>query len=183
MNFIDSIQNFVTSIDYASWRSNIKSIFGILTFIFMALAIFSYIKAHLLVKAHREHERHKGEHPKEHGETEHGAEQGENSWETVWQEIKNFAESIRDSEWKLAVIEADKVVDDALKAKGLPGDSMGERLMMIKPNELLSLQDLWDAHKLRNLIVHDTSYNVTHEQATAAVDSFGRTLRELGFIK
>src|SRR3989344_1898339 len=177
MNFIDSIQNFVTSIDYASCRSNIKSIFGILTFIFLALAIFSYIKAHLLVKAHREHERHKGEHPKEHAE-----EPAENSWETSWQEIKNFAESVRDSEWKLAVIEADKVVDDALKAKGLPGDSMGERLMMIKPNELLSLQDLWDAHKLRNLIVHDTSYNVTHEQATAAVDSFGRTLRELGFI-
>ena len=89
---------------------------------------------------------------------------------------------MRDADWKLAVIEADKFVDDALKTKGFPGETMGERLMMIKPQELSSLQDLWDAHKLRNLLVHETSYQLRHEQALGAINSFEKVLRELGVV-
>jgi len=65
---------------------------------------------------------------------------------------------------------------------GYGGESMGERLMMIKPDELMHLQDLWDAHKLRNLIVHDTSYTITQDQVLTAIHSFEKVLKELGKV-
>src|SRR3989344_2079440 len=45
-----------------------------------------------------------------------------------WEEIKRHVSSFVEAEWKLAVIEADKFVDDVLKTAGFAGESMGERL-------------------------------------------------------
>ena len=104
------------------------------------------------------------------------------AYDKHWLEIKNKAYSYNESDWKVAVIEADRFIDDVLKNAGFPGETMGERLMLIKPDQLLSLQYLWDAHKLRNLLVHDSSFRLTHNQAVAAVESFEQALRELGAI-
>ena len=54
--------------------------------------------------------------------------------------------------------------------------------MLMAPNQLASLQDLWDAHKLRNLLVHEMNYHMKHEQALAAIRAFERVMRELGAI-
>lgn len=104
------------------------------------------------------------------------------AFDNRWSEIKKHANSFIESDWKLAVIEADKFVDNALKTGGYPGESMGERLMLIQPGQLLSLQTLWDAHKLRNLLVHSPNYQMTHRQAIVAVEALEETLRELGAL-
>lgn len=104
------------------------------------------------------------------------------AYDNRWTEIKQHVNSFNVAEWKLAVIEADKFTDDALKTGGYPGESMGERLMLVQPGQLLSLQTLWDAHKLRNLLVHDANYQLTHRQAILAVEAFETTLRELGAL-
>lgn len=186
MNTIDSIINYFTTIDYQSFRENAKIIFLVLIFIFLCLALYSYLQAHLIVKRHREHEIHQqAMHEAEHGAGHvsahaegHAAPQALSGWE----EIQKRANSVREADWKLAVIEADKFVDNMLKAKDFPGETMGERLMLIKPSDLSSLQDLWDAHKLRNLLVHDSTYQLRHEQALAAMNSFERVLKELGVL-
>jgi len=67
-----------------------------------------------------------------------------------WEEITRHIESDREAEWKFAVIEADKLIDNLLKQAGYPGDTMGERLMAIDKGQLLSLEGLWEAHKIRN---------------------------------
>lgn len=104
------------------------------------------------------------------------------AYDARWQEIRNHVESFKESEWKLAVIEADKLVDDVLKTAGYPGETMGERLTMIKPDQLVNIQHLWDAHKLRNLLVHDANYQLTHKQAIWCIDAFESVLHELGAL-
>ncbi len=99
-----------------------------------------------------------------------------------WQNIVIQVNSYNEPAWKLAVIEADKYVDDALKRNGFNGETMGERLMLIKPGDLINLQELWDAHKLRNLLVHDANFQLKHSQALAAVNAFEAILKELGDI-
>lgn len=103
-------------------------------------------------------------------------------YDNRWDEIRAHVNSMTEADWKLAVIEADKFVDDALKKAGFEGESMGERLMMIKPGDIINLQNLWDAHKLRNLLVHDSNYQITHRQAILAVEAFDGVLRELGAL-
>ena len=191
-----NIIDFLKDINYFGWQQNVKIIFLILTFIFLFIAVYAYIKAHGIMRKHREHmlhehahsaQGHGGDHGGSHGghsdASEHHASTQDKELLDQWARIQQFVGSVREAEWKLAVIEADKYVDDALKQHGFAGESMGERLMLIKPDQLTSLQDLWDAHKLRNLLVHEAGYKITHEQATAAIHAFEKVLRELGVLQ
>ncbi len=99
-----------------------------------------------------------------------------------WQEIKKKLNSVNQSEWKFAVIEADKLVDDVLKSSGIVGDSMGDRLMSIEPGQLRNLDKLWRAHKIRNLLVHDASFDLRRATALEAIDGYESAIRELGAI-
>ena len=186
MGFFTSAADFAKSVDYGGWQYQIKVIFAILTMVMIAFAIYSYIKAHLLIQSHHRHAAGHGKHAESHAD-EHVVPHEEappsyNNYTEHWENILRYANSTRDSEWKLAIVEADKLVDEVLKERGFPGETMGERLMLMAPNQLASLQDLWDAHKLRNLLVHEMNYQMKHEQALAATRAFERVLRELGAI-
>lgn len=98
-----------------------------------------------------------------------------------WQEILNFIDSIREGEWKFALIEADKLVDDVLK-NSFPGETMGERLMNIDKTQLLSIDSLWEAHKIRNRLAHDTNYFLRHAEAVRAIRLYEQALKELGAL-
>lgn len=99
-----------------------------------------------------------------------------------WQEITHHIESPKEGEWKFAVIEADKLIDDTLKNAGFPGETMGERLMAINSGQLQSLEGLWEAHKIRNRLAHDAHYFLRHAEARRAVELFGETFKELGVL-
>ena len=96
-----------------------------------------------------------------------------------WEEIEKHINSTREAEWKFAVIEADKLVDELLKSAGVLGDTMGDRLMNIQPGQLTTLQNLWEAHKIRNRLVHDTNYFLRYTEAKRAVGLYRKTLKEL----
>lgn len=100
-----------------------------------------------------------------------------------WGEIVRHFESIKEAEWKFAIIEADKLVDDLLKQAGYLGDTMGERLMNIEQGQLLSLQGLWEAHKVRNKLAHDTNYFLRYAEARQAIKFYEEALRELGILR
>ncbi len=104
------------------------------------------------------------------------------TYDARWQEIKNHLNSINSSEWKFAIVEADKLTDDVLKASGLSGDSMGDRLMAIEPGQMKNLDKLWRAHKIRNLLVHDANFDLRRSTALEAIDGFEAAIRELGGI-
>lgn len=99
-----------------------------------------------------------------------------------WGEIVRHFESIKEAEWKFAIIEADNLVDDLLKQAGYPGETMGERLMNIEQGQLLSLQGLWEAHKIRNKLAHDTNYFLRYAEARQAIKFFEEALKELQVI-
>lgn len=99
-----------------------------------------------------------------------------------WGEIMRHFESEKEAEWKFAIIEADKLVDDLLKSAGYSGDTMGERLMGIEKVQLLSLDGLWEAHKIRNKLAHDTNYFLRYAEARRAMQFYEKTLEELQAI-
>ncbi len=99
-----------------------------------------------------------------------------------WMEVQKHINSNREAEWKFAVIEADKLVDEILKQAGFPGETLGERLMSIERGQLATLDELWNAHKTRNKLAHDTNYFMRYAEGKKAVEQFEKTLRELGAI-
>ena len=96
-----------------------------------------------------------------------------------WEEILRHVDSAKEAEWKFAVVEADKLVDDLLKKAGYFGESMGERLSSIERGQLANLDHLWEAHKIRNKLVHDVNYFIRQAEARQAVKFYEEALREL----
>ena len=83
--------------------------------------------------------------------------------------------------FQLCVINADKLLDQALRDLGVKGNTMGERLK----NSVASYSDrngIWTAHKLRNVIVHESNSTVTYIQAKHALANFRQALKDLGAI-
>lgn len=168
--------NLTQGIDWGSWFYIFKSVMFYLTIIFAILFVVVIYKIRQLQKGSILQQVAELE------ATMNPPAEAVSAYDNRWSEIKKHVNSFNEAEWKMAVIEGDKFVDDALKSGGYLGESMGERLMMIQPGQLLSLQQLWDAHKLRNLLVHDVNYQLTHRQAVLAIEAFESVLRELGAL-
>lgn len=99
-----------------------------------------------------------------------------------WQEIMNHMESDKENDWKLAVIEADKLMDDLLKKSGFYGDTMGERLTNMHHDQLRTLHVLWQAHRIRNRLVHETDYSPSYKELHEALKYYRAALEELGAL-
>ena len=91
-------------------------------------------------------------------------------WESIGQKV--------DKEPKHALIEADKLLDFALKRKGYAG-SLGDKLKAA--HCLFTRSDeVWEAHKLRNRAAHEVGFSVNEEQARKAISSIKKALWDLG---
>jgi hypothetical protein len=85
------------------------------------------------------------------------------------------------NDWKLAIIEADIILDDALKQMGYTGGSLGERLKSISTSQLGTLNEAWEAHKIRNRIAHEgADFVLTKRIAEETINRYRRVFNELG---
>ncbi len=98
-------------------------------------------------------------------------------------ELQEHLDSENPNDWKLAIIEADIILDDVLKRQGYAGTSLGERLKSISPSVLASLDDAWQAHKVRNEIAHaGAEFVLTHKIARETIMQYNRVFKELGIM-
>ncbi len=98
-----------------------------------------------------------------------------------WLSIEQGLKRDEISSYHMAVLNADKLVDQALKEKGLKGETMGER-MKNASSLLTKRNDFWTAHKLRNQIAHEPDVVVTFDSARRALVGFKQALKDLGAI-
>lgn len=99
-----------------------------------------------------------------------------------WSKIVQALDSDNPSDWKQAIIDADIMLDEMVRAMNYQGETLGERLKAIEPSDFLTLQDAWEAHKIRNQIAHDSAFTLTRREARFALDRFERVFREFAFI-
>src|SRR3989344_7068660 len=96
-----------------------------------------------------------------------------------WQKVLELVNSPMDANWRLAVLEADNMLDDMLKLKKYEGETLGERLQNSNPDLFTTIDYAWEAHKIRNQIAHEgTNFNLTHHDALRTVSLFERVFRE-----
>lgn len=105
-------------------------------------------------------------------------EESQKAWRSVLEKIY----SANASDWLAAVIQADAIMDDILKRMGLPGETMADRLQALDTSKLKSLQDVWDAHKLRNRVAHAPATMLRHDELLGAIEKYKKALKELKYI-
>lgn len=97
-----------------------------------------------------------------------------------WQRIEELAATGRPSAYKEAVVSADKLLDYALTQIS-SGETMGERLKNSFPAFPQDVyQGLWDAHKMRNALVHEADFDLSVLVAKEVLGKFRRGFQALG---
>lgn len=98
-----------------------------------------------------------------------------------WKEIEGMLERPGEMNYKLAVMEADKMLDYVLKSMSMAGKDMGERIRFAS-FKYSRLRKVWWAHVLRNQLVHEATFSLDHSTAKRAIKTFRHALEELGAL-
>jgi hypothetical protein len=100
-----------------------------------------------------------------------------------WEHIETLMASKEPSDWRQAIIEADIILDEMLTRQGYSGDGVGEKLKQVEPSDFDTLQDAWEAHKVRNQIAHNGSaFDLSETLARRTMARYELVFREFGFI-
>lgn len=104
-----------------------------------------------------------------------------NKYRLKWMAIEKQIDKNDLSRCSMAILNADKLLDQALREKGIKGQTMGERMKTIK-DTWSNANAVWGAHKLRNQIAHESDHHVTYDDARRAISGFKQALKDVGAI-
>lgn len=100
-----------------------------------------------------------------------------------WKQVETHIGSSNPSDWRLAILEADIMLGDMLNKIGYQGDSIGEQLKGVEESDFLTLQDAWEAHKVRNQIAHQGSdYPLSDRDARRVIGLYKKVFSEFFYI-
>ncbi len=109
--------------------------------------------------------------------------EGEGGTHPRWEHIQSLLEGNGPSQWREAIIEADIMLDDVLARRGYVGDGVGEKLKSADPEDFKTLQNAWDAHKVRNQIAHQgSSFDLSAAVAQRTIAHYEAVFREFKII-
>jgi hypothetical protein len=100
---------------------------------------------------------------------------------TDWLEILEISRKDEDIYKKMAIIEADKLLDNTLKRMGTPGSTMGQRLKYIT-QKYPKLKPVWEAHKIRNLISHESNFELYKKTSSKCIYLYESAFKVLGIL-
>lgn len=100
-----------------------------------------------------------------------------------WEKVIKYANSDNAADWRLAIIEADVMLEELLRAIGYKGESVGEILKSVDKNEFLTIEDAWEAHKVRNAIAHSGGeFQLNERETKRVVALFEKVFKEFQVI-
>ncbi len=102
--------------------------------------------------------------------------------ERQWRKIKAKAESEKEAERKLAIIEAEEFLDNFLKQRKLPGANLRERFRALVEKEILSAklyQELTLASQIVDDIIQDPDFKLDKSKARETVAKFEQVIQNL----
>jgi hypothetical protein len=96
-----------------------------------------------------------------------------------WKQIQGYCKD--KDQWTQALIEADALLDRALKRRKFKGKSMGER--MVSAQRIFTNNDgVWFAHNLFKKVSNDPGLRLKEADMKAALIGFRQALRDLGAL-
>ncbi len=155
-------------------------------FILFAFTMICYMFVRILEIRKREHEfmheeTHEYYHKRAHHE--HKVEEVYKSKNPRWQAVVEYMNSHNEGDFKLAILEADSMLDSLLESLGFQGDSVGEKLKNVDPQKFPKLNNIWEAHNIRNKVAHEGSdFIISSHEAKRVIGIYEEVFREYNFI-
>jgi hypothetical protein len=126
------------------------------------------------------------DHPDEAAETGHARGQDVQPASTTTKRFERILEHLsspRESDWRLAVLEADVLLSEMVTNMGYHGDSLGEKLKSVEASDFTSLQKAWEAHAVRNRVAHEgAAFTLTEREAKRVIGLYEEVFREFKYV-
>jgi len=100
-------------------------------------------------------------------------------YQKKWLEIENSLARDNIASYQMAIMNADKLLDMALRERKFKGETMGER-MKSAHTQWRNANHVWSAHKVRNQLAHEADFSVSREVALRCLSAFKQALKDLG---
>lgn len=100
----------------------------------------------------------------------------------AWNQIIERMRTNDLANWKAAVLEADRLMDDLLTGAGYRYDTVDERFKAITPEELSNAVQIQEAHRLRNRIAQEPDFTVTKEEALEILRVYKKAFQEFALL-
>lgn len=99
-----------------------------------------------------------------------------------WQAILSKLESGGSEAMKIAIIEADSLVGDILQRLGYEGEHLADRLAKLSIQDFPSVEKLWQAHRIRNELVHTPGFEISPSHAKEMIGIYESFLKEINIL-
>ena len=105
---------------------------------------------------------------------------GQRELSKQWGKIMKKTESGTESDYKLAVIDADDLLNEVLDNRGYEGKDFEETVK--KSGRLVAeiLDDVMKAHEVRNSIVYNPDYKLSADQAKKVLATYDNAIKSIG---
>ena len=163
---------------FSGWQGSVRSVFlwvsALVTLLGAFLALYSWKQWRIISKTHRDQMRALekklvGEDVSSHNER--------------WEHVEKLGASENPGDWRVAIIEADVLLEELVASMGYDGQTLGDKLKAIEKSDFTTLDEAWEAHKIRNRIAHQGSdFILTHREAKRVIDLFRQVFKEFDYI-
>lgn len=100
-----------------------------------------------------------------------------------WNRIQEQAYSENEQQWRLAVLEADIMLNELLDHLGYRGETMADKMRSVDRGKFDSIDMAWEAHRFRNRIAHEANPSLTGAEVRRVIGLYEKILREFDFIE
>ena len=100
-----------------------------------------------------------------------------------WEQIKKRIISPAQQDWKLAILEADTILNEILKMAGYLGTDLSKKLEILTKENLSNLDEIKKAHSLSDKIMKDPGMELKKEDAIIVLKSFKKAFIELNLLE
>lgn len=100
-----------------------------------------------------------------------------------WNGIVEEANSDDDRKWRLAILEADIMLNELLDIQGYRGETMADKMKQVDRSHFRSIDAAWEAHRARNQIAHQGSaYLLNARDTRRIIGLYEEVFREFKII-
>jgi len=100
-----------------------------------------------------------------------------------WSKTLNYIFSQHSSDWKLAIIEADSILESLLTDLGFQGETLGDKLKAANQENFPQLTNAWEVHTIRNKIAHEgLAFELSHHEAKRIIALYEQIFHAYGYI-
>lgn len=161
-----------------------KVILSLFAIFFLTMIFYTIVRMFEIRKKEHNHLHHEiAEYAHHMAEKEKQKKESGVSKNERWNAVLNHLFSENKGDWKLAIIEADSMLEALMEQLGFEGTSLGEKLKSADRDTFPNLTLAWEVHTIRNRIAHEgIAYEISTHEAKRVIAIYEHIFHDFGFI-